>query len=89
MKINVLFFGQLRDLTAIRESVFVVKDDARLVDLIEHLGKEYGAAFRQQVDSIKSLRILINGQEYMLLGGMEALLKEGDTVVLLPPIAGG
>ena len=89
MKIEVLFFGQLRELTAVHDSTFVIKDNARLVDLMEHLGEEYGAAFRQQVGSIKSLRILINGQEYMLLGGMEAPLKDGDTVVLLPPIFGG
>jgi len=89
MKIEGLFFGQLRELTGVRDSTFDIKDDARLADLIGHLGEEYGAAFRQQLDSIKGLRILINGQEYILLGGMEAPLKDGDTVVLLPPIAGG
>ena len=89
MKIEVLFFGQFRELTAVHDSIFVIKDAARLVDLIEHLGEEYGVAFRQQVDSINGLRILINGQEYTLLGGMETPLKDGDTVVLLPPIFGG
>lgn len=88
MKIEVLFFGQLRELTGVRDGVFTV-NGASLVDLMEHLGEKYGAAFRQQVDSINGLRILINGQEYMLLGGMEAPLKDGDTVVLLPPIFGG
>jgi len=89
MNIEVLFFGQLRELTAVNRRTAVVKDGARLADLIEHFGEEYGAAFRQQVDNIKGLRILINGREYTLLGGMEAPLKDGDTVAILPPIFGG
>lgn len=89
MNIEVLFFGQLRELTAVNRRTAVVKDGARLADLIEHFGEEYGSAFHQQIDNIKGLRILINGREYTLLGGMEALLKDGDTVAILPPIFGG
>ena len=89
MNIEVLFFGQFRSLTSSHQRTAVIKDGARLVDLLEHLGEEYGAAFSQLVENIQGLRILINGQEYTLLGGMEASLADGDTVVLLPPVAGG
>jgi MoaD family protein len=88
MKINVMFFGRLRDLTAVRESVVTIQG-ATLVELMEHLYREFGIEFRSAAGSIKGLRILINGREYGLLGGMKAPLKDGDTVVLLPPIAGG
>jgi MoaD family protein len=88
MKINVMFFGKLRDLTAIREGVCTI-EGPRLAELMEHLYREYGDEFHQAVNSIKGLRILINGREYGLLGGFDATLKDGDTVVLLPPIAGG
>jgi molybdopterin converting factor small subunit len=53
------------------------------------LGEEYGIAFRHEVNNIRRLQIMINGRQHTLLGGMEAPLKDGDTVVLLPPIAGG
>ncbi len=89
MNIEVLFFGQLRELTAVRQKIIVIKDGAKLADLIEHLGEEYGVAFHNEVDNIQGLRILINGRQYTLLGGMEAPLEDGDTVVLLPPIFGG
>jgi molybdopterin converting factor small subunit len=89
MNIEVLFFGQLRELTSVPQKVVVLKDGARLTDLVEHLGIEYGAPFRQQIKDILGLRILINGREYALVGGMEASLNKGDTVVFLPPIAGG
>jgi MoaD family protein len=88
MKINVMFFGQLRDLAAVRESVVPIKGTT-LDDLMEYLYREYGAEFQKAAEGIKGLRILINGREYGLLGGMQAPLKDGDTVVLLPPIAGG
>ncbi len=89
MNIEVLFFGKLRELTAVNRRAIVVKDDSKLADLLERLSEEYGADFHHQVNNIQGLRILINGREYTLLGGMEASLKEGDTVVLLPPIFGG
>ena len=89
MNVEVLFFGQLRELAAVRQTTFVMKDGARLVDLIEHLGGKYGDAFRHEVNNVRHLQILINGQQHTFLGGMEAPLKDGDTVVFLPPIFGG
>jgi MoaD family protein len=89
MNIEVLFFGQLRDITGVSRMNAAIKDNARLADLVEHLAEKYGTAFSQKVESIKGLRILINGREYFLLGHMEAALEDGNTVVFLPPIAGG
>jgi molybdopterin synthase sulfur carrier subunit len=89
MNVEVLFFGQLRELAAVRQVTFVMSDGARLVDLIEHLGEEYGDSFRRELSNTSHLQILINGQEHTFLGGMETPLKDGDTVVLLPPIFGG
>ena len=89
MNVEVLFFGQLRELTAVRQTTFVMNDGARLADLIEHLGEEYGDAFRHEVNNIRRLQILKNGQQHTILGDMEASLKDGDTVVFLPPIFGG
>jgi len=89
VNVEILFFGQLRELAAVRQTTFVMSDGARLVDLIKHLGEEYGDAFRRELSNIRRLQILINGQRHTFLGGMEAPLKDGDTVVLLPPIFGG
>jgi molybdopterin converting factor small subunit len=45
--------------------------------------------FREKVESIPQLRILINGREYTQLNGLETVINEGDTIAFLPPIAGG
>lgn len=89
MNIEVLFFGQLREITGVSRTNVVIRDDSRLADLVGNLAEEYGDAFREKVESIEGLRILINGREYYLLGRMEASLADGNTVVFLPPIAGG
>lgn len=35
------------------------------------------------------VRIMVNGQTIQLLEGMETPLKEGDEVLILPPVSGG
>jgi MoaD family protein len=89
VNVEILFFGQLRELASVRQVTFVMSDGARLGDLIKHLGEEYGDVFCRELSNTRRLQILINGQQHALLGGMEAPLKDGDTVVLLPPIFGG
>jgi len=32
---------------------------------------------------------MVNGQTISFLDGMETLLKEGDEVLILPPVSGG
>ncbi len=89
MNIEILFFGQLREITGVSRTGVVIDDNSRLADLVVYLSGQYGDAFREKVESIEGLRILINGREYYLLGRMEAPLSDGNTVVFLPPIAGG
>ena len=87
--LQALFFGKLRDLTEVRETGVVLEDGSRLTDLVSKLAEIYGQAFAEEVEAIQGLRILINGREYYLTGRMKSPLHEGDTIVFLPPIAGG
>ena len=89
MNIEVLFFGQLREITGVSRTSVVINDNSRLADLVVDLAGQYGDAFQKKVEGIAGMRILINGREYYLLGCMEAPLSDGNTVVFLPPIAGG
>lgn len=89
MNIEVLFFGQLREITGVSRTGVVINDNSRLADLVLHLAGQYGDALQEKIEGIAGMRILINGREYYLLGRMEAPLSDGNTVVFLPPIAGG
>jgi len=89
VSVNVLFFGQLRQVTNTRQEIISLERDTKLADLVARLNEEYGPSFGSEMTRIQGLRILINGQEYGLLGGMQAPLPDGCTVVFLPPVAGG
>lgn len=86
--IKVIFFGELRTLTGTRETTVPLGESCNLSDLIFLLDKEY-KNFKAKMNSIKGLRILVNGREYELTGGFKTPLRDGDTVVFLPPIFGG
>lgn len=89
MDVEVRLFGQLRDIAGVREKVVSLDNGARVVDLVDHLGKEYGSAFGDEVSHTQGLRIFISGREFWLSDAMNQLLQDRDTVILLPPIAGG
>ncbi|ACI17493.1 molybdopterin converting factor subunit 1 [Coprothermobacter proteolyticus DSM 5265] len=89
MLVNVLYFGHLREATLKEKETLEVPSEATLATLIELLEQKYGPEYRNAMDAIKGLRILIDGRDSSILGGTDAPLKEGCTVVFLPPIAGG
>ena len=86
---EVRLFGQLRDIAGVREKVVSLDNGARVIDLVDYLGKEYGSAFSDEVSHTQGLRIFISGREFWLSDAMNQLLQDRDTVILLPPIAGG
>lgn len=89
MSIEVMFFGQLRMLVGVSKEMVTTDGVTKLSGLVSKLGEMYGAAFAREIAATTGLRILVNGREYQLLAGMETPLKDGDSVVLLPPIEGG
>jgi MoaD family protein len=88
MNVTLMAFGELRDIIGTREKVIFLEQGASLGDLMQHLAKEYGPAFYEEVKKVRGLRILIDGRECQL-DHSETPLKDGDTVVLLSPISGG
>lgn len=89
MNVEVMFFGKLREVAGASKETAALEAGGKLSDLMSRLEEIHGAKFAEEVRSIKGLRILINGREYQVLDGVETVLKEKDSVVLLPPIEGG
>jgi molybdopterin converting factor subunit 1 len=81
MRVRVLFFGQLRDITGVTSEDAELSDGARVEDLFER----YGRKFPKLAEFRTSIAASVN-QEY---AGWRAPLTAGDEVAFLPPVSGG
>jgi MoaE-MoaD fusion protein len=81
MRVRVLFFGVLKDLTAKSHDALDLPEGARVKDLLEH----YATQLPQLKPSLPSLAVAVN-QQY---AGPDTALKTDDEVALLPPVSGG
>ncbi|MFX0047976.1 MAG: MoaD family protein [Candidatus Hermodarchaeota archaeon] len=65
-----------------------------LGDVINQFMKEYGKKLRKSfVNPSGNLEshvvILVNGRNYLFLDGLKTKLKDGDQIVISPPLMGG
>ena len=81
MRIQVLFFGMLRDLTGRSEESLELPDGARLETVFDHYASQF-PRLREMASSI----VLARNQEF---ARPDVLLGDGDEVALMPPVSGG
>jgi len=81
MRVQVLFFGQLKDLTGRASENLPLGDSATLSDVLQHYSEQFPALGKLS----PSLALSVN-QEY---ASQDAPLRDGDEVALLPPVSGG
>ena len=89
MQVEVTYFGKLRQLTRVRQQTYSLDEGSRLSDLVARITQDYGPGFQEEMEQIRDLGIFVRGQHHEVLDGMATALKDGDSVVFLPPIAGG
>jgi molybdopterin converting factor subunit 1 len=81
MRVRVLYFGVLKDVTGHSRVEMELKDGTSVADL---LARHRGSTAAE--GSIwNSIAVAVN-QEYARVGDV---LKDGDEVALLPPVSGG
>jgi molybdopterin synthase catalytic subunit len=81
MRVRVLFFGQLKEITGVAQEDADLSEGARVEDLFER----YGRRFPKLAEFRASIAASVN-QEY---SGWRAPLASGDEVAFLPPVSGG
>jgi molybdopterin converting factor subunit 1 len=81
MRVQVLFFGQLKDLTGRSGESLPLGDRATLRDVLQHYSDKYPSILKLA----SSLALSVN-REYAT---HDAPLHDGDEVALLPPVSGG
>ena len=80
MKIDLIAYGIARDIVGGSKLVLDVESMSNVGDLITTLKKKY-----PEFDRLKSLLIAVN-DEYAT---DDVSIKEGDEIVLIPPVSGG
>ncbi len=96
MPITVKAFATVRDVIGMNGVAKIeVREEITVEELLRRLSRELGERFNELVyDPRKNslapgVRILVNGRDIDFLKGLSTTLKEGDTVAIIPPIAGG
>ncbi len=65
---------------------------ATLDELLDNLDKAHGGLRERLVDGEKLrlfVNVYLNDEDVRFLGGLETPVKDGDTVTVLPAVAGG
>jgi molybdopterin converting factor subunit 1 len=81
MRVNVLYFGTLKDLFALEQQSVDVPDGTTVDSLLSLLRGQTS----KQSDIWRTLAVAVN-RDY---AGLATVLREGDEVALLPPVSGG
>lgn len=81
MRVDVLYFGTMKDLFAFQQQPLDLPDGATVEVLLSLLR----AQTSKQSDVWRTLAVAVN-RDYASLA---TVLREGDEVALLPPVSGG
>jgi len=94
MKVSAKFLASVREITGVHEMQFELHPGDTVETLLKVLESRFGEEFKAAVgkpfeDENPRIRFLVNGRDIDFLKGSETELKEGDLIVLIPPVAGG
>lgn len=93
MGVRVRLFANFREVAGTGE--VDVPKVSTVAEVLDFLTGKFGANFSELLyePGTKKLRtatnIFVNGQAIALMNGLNTEVKEGDTVAIFPPVAGG
>ena len=93
MRVRTRYFAMLREVTGIREEEFNVPEDLTLIDFIKYIAERYERLKKILFDECGELRrgFAVAHNTVTVPRGEIRLrrIRDGDEVVILPPIGGG
>jgi molybdopterin converting factor subunit 1 len=81
LRVKVLFFGRVRELTGIREEALEMPEGTTLSELFEHYQKRF--------PSLRGFRASLVASRNQEFAAWDTPLSSGDDVAFLPPVSGG
>jgi sulfur-carrier protein len=95
MKVRIHAILTFKEILGAREIDISLAEGALLRDLLSRMVDVWGDRlsphlFQPGTDQLlSSVTLMVNGRSMQFLNGIETELREGDEVLLLPPVAGG
>lgn len=94
IEVNVKLFLTLREIVGKDAMRVKLPEASTILDLVELITKKHGRAFSRHIfDKENKVRdffnFLINGKNVRYLNGLKTTLENGDSIVIIPPAAGG
>jgi molybdopterin synthase sulfur carrier subunit len=91
--VRVRFYGMAYDEVGTRELSMEMADGSTVDDLLSIIVKQYPDLTNLVYDKDgvfrEYLEVAVNKTDIIGLDGLETVLKESDTVLIMPPIGGG
>ncbi len=81
LRIKVLFFGPLRELTAIAEEVVGIPEGLTLAELFDR--------YAERFPNLAAYRVSLVASRNEEFASWDTPLAEDDTIAFLPPVSGG
>jgi MoaD family protein len=93
VKVNVKYLANIKRITGKYQEAIDV-NPPQIGELLRELVNRYGEKFRREVmtndwDILPHIQILVNGKDIRWLNRLNTEVQNGDSVVILPPVAGG
>ena len=94
MKVELRYYAMVRDAAGKRAETLSMQEGSTVVDLIDRLIALYGEPLRvylydEDGEHLNYLMFSVNEQDIRSLDGYETVLRDGDKVLVMPPIGGG
>lgn len=85
--------GHLKDYTGMKRDFDLPPESKNILELIEQLNEMFPGIkdriFDDQQRTRPYVNIFVNGENAREIGNEDTMLKDGDTVHILPSVAGG
>jgi molybdopterin synthase sulfur carrier subunit len=94
LEVELRYYAMVRDAAGKRSETLSLHEGATVMDLINHLIGLYGDRLRGYVFDdegmlIDYLMFSVNEVDIRSLDGFDTVLRDGDRVLVMPPIGGG
>ncbi|MCS7145211.1 MAG: ubiquitin-like small modifier protein 1 [Nitrososphaerota archaeon] len=87
------YYAYLHEITGVREEEIALDEGSTVAELVELLVQKYGPRLRAYIlsEGLKlrpNVAVAVNGVK-VSEEPLKKVLRDGDTVVILPPVSGG